>query len=169
MKNSVVKKVGCVILSYVVIYFLAAMSASLRGSMERDGFYQIGFIGVLQMLVIPVLFFAAGYFMTSIFRLPKMKVKVVLIAAVVFGALLWGLWYVSRGASAVCNLPVTQGCYTIDHWLRTLNVVYKGEIMYLEYANVYPRVILPALFFVTGVLYWFLYYLGNRVCVDKRS
>lgn len=169
MDKSVIKKAGAAVLSYAVIYVIALVFAVLRLSLKDDSSAEISFWDMIQFLIVPALFYAAGYIVTNKQDFPKMKAKVVLLASVIFGGVLLGLWYISLDASVMCNLPVAQGCYALDHWIRKINIVYEYEYTYLAKTDLYRNATLPLLYFVMDVLYWLCYLWGNHVCVSKRT
>ena len=169
MGKSVIKRGGAAVLSYVVICVIAAVLAVIGKSMKGDSSAEVGFGDVVQFVLFPAVFYAAGYFVTNKFDFPKMNGKVVMIAAAVFSGVMVLLWFAARGAYVALDLPVVQGSYALDHWLRKINIVEDYEYKYLSESNVYPNVILPILFFVLNFVYWLCYLWGNYVCVSKRT
>lgn len=169
MDKKVIKRVEAAVLSYVVIYVIAVVLAVVRISLKEDSSEGISFYEIIQVVIIPALFYIAGYYVTARFEFPKMNAKVVWIASAVFAAVLLGIWYLSLETSAMLNLPVAQGCYALDHWLRKINIVYEYEYTTLAKTNMYRYATLPLLYFVADILCWLCYFWGNRVCVGKRD
>lgn len=169
MKKNIMQRVGLAALTYVIIYVLAVVLAVFSVSVRESGSAETGAWDVVQFFVFPALFFGAGCLVTAKCELPKLNARRVLLAAVCFGGVLLGLWYLSLEASVMLNLPVAQGCYALDHWLRKINIVYKYEYTYLAKTDMYRYVTLPLLYFVLDVLYWMCYLWGNRFCVTKRT
>lgn len=164
------KKIGWIVLSYMAIYGIAVVFAIFRLSAAKenaDG--GVGVWEVLQLGIFPVLFFAAGYFGTSKYGFSKLKLRFVLLFAAIFGGLVWGLWYLSLDASVMCHLPVTQGCYALDHWMRKFNIVYKFEYTVLGKTDLYLYFVLPFTYFLADVFFWVCFFLGNIRCVSVNT
>ncbi len=169
MNKKVIKRAGAAVLSYVVIYVIAVVLAVIRISLKADSAEKISFYEIMQVVIIPALFYIAGYYVTESFELPKMNAKTVWIASAVFAAVLLGIWYLSLETSALLNLPVAQGCYALDHWLRKINIVYEYEYTTLAKTDMYRYATLPLLYFAADILCWLCYFWGNRVCVGNRG
>lgn len=169
MDKSFIKKMGWAVLSYIVIYAVAVVFAIFRLSTREDAVKEFGLWDILQLFVFPVLFFAAGYIGTAKHEFPKMKFRFALLFAFIFSGLITGLWYLSRAAFVGLNLPVVQGCYGLDHWMRNLDIVYKYEYTYLGKTDLYEYAVLPFTYFVTDMICWLCYMWGNVSCVSRRT
>lgn len=168
-KKGIGEKLGMATLSYVCIYIITVVFSIVRKSMRTANSKEIGFGELLQMVLVPALFFAAGYVVTKVKEWDKLRVRLVLLVALVVQAAFWGLWFLSLDASVMLNLPVTQGSYALDHWLRTVNIVQGYEYKYLKETDMYKYAVLPGLYCLTGVWYGFCFWWGNYTCVEKRG
>lgn len=163
------KSAGSAVLSYVVISLLVAVLAVIRMSLPEGEEGGVTWWEILQFLVIPVLFYGLGYLLTDKFGFGKIKWYGVLIGSVVFSGVLFAMWYVLLDAYVLLNLPAAEGSYAIDLWLRKILIVKDYVYLYLAETDAYRYVILPLLHFLFRILYWLLYFLGNRRCIRKSE
>lgn len=168
--KSIVRKAGVIVLSYVVISLIAVFTALIRQSVRgMNSDVKVTWWEVMQLFIVPGLFLVAGYIGTAKCGLKKLKWYWVLLAAVVFSALLLVLWYVWLEGYVLCNLPAAEGGYAIDLLLRKTIITYGYEYTYLAKTDKYRYVVLPLIHFVVRILYWLCYLWGNRICISRGN
>lgn len=165
-----VKKAGWPVLSYIVISLLAVVLAVVRLVVRgEDSDVKVTWWELLQLFFVPALFFAAGYLATAKCGLKKIKAQTAFLAAMIFSALLLGLWYVWLDGYVLCNLPAAECGIAIDLWLRKRMIAYGYEYTYLANTDMYRYAVLPLLHFAVRVLCWMCYLWGNRKAVSRRK
>ncbi len=152
------KSVLWAVLSYVVISVIAGVCYVLQGG---GGSKVSGFM-IFELILFPVLFYAAGYLGSKVFNFEKFKTYKIWLFATCFSAVLLLLWYVFRELYVVLSLPAEVGSLALDLFLRKITVVQDYEVLYLKETDGYKYVILPLIHFVFRLVYWLLYALGNR-------
>ncbi len=163
------RSLGMAALCYVLISLVAGVCSVLRVSMQgEEGAKVSGFV-VLEVFLVPVLFLIAGYVSSAKCELGKIKFYKLFLGAVLFSGALLALWYGVLEAYVVCNLPVAEGSYALDLFLRKITVVIDYEVMYLREADVYRYVLLPLIHFVFRIVYWLFYLWGNRMYCTKQK
>lgn len=164
------KKAGWPVLSYSVISLLAVVLAVVRLVVRgEDSDVKVTWWELLQLFFVPALFFAAGYLATAKCGLKKIKAQTAFLAAMIFSALLLGLWYVWLDGYVLCNLPAAECGIAIDLWLRKRMIAYGYEYTYLANTDMYRYAVLPLLHFAVRVLCWMCYLWGNRKAVSRRK
>lgn len=165
-----IRRAGVIVLSYVVISLIAVLTALIRQSVRgTDSNVRLTWWEVLQFFIVPGLFLAAGYIGTAKCGLKRLNGYRVLLAAVVFSALLLGLWYVWLEGYVLCNLPAAEGSYAADLLLRKSMITYGYEYTYLANTDTYRYVVLPLIHFGVRILYWLCYLWGNRICISSGN
>lgn len=156
------KSVLWAVISYVVISVIAGVCSGIRGSVQGDSSTTVSLFSVFELILFPVLFFAAGYFGSKVYQFEKFKTWKIWLFPAAFSAALMLLWYVVLEAYVMLNLPAAEGSIALDLFLRKTIVVQDYEVLYLKDTKGYKYVLLPLIHFVFRLLYWLLYALGNR-------
>ena len=157
------KKIGWAILTYVVISFLVGISREMRIALQEGKAANGSGVLILEFVLVPVLFLLAGYLCSAGFGLGKFKTYRVLLLSAGFSGLLLLLWYIFLELYVVLNLPVAEGGYALDLFLRKIIMVQGYR------TDTYRDVILPLLHFILRIVYWLFYLWGNRVYVSKQK
>lgn len=158
------------VVSFVIIYIIAVLFVGLRVGGSDGAAKNAGLWGFMQMFLFPVFFMLAGYFGTVRFTGRRYAASWVLLPGLVFSLALFGLWYISLEASAVCNMIAAQACYFLDHLLRGYFLLYGDEYTYLGRTDMYRYFILPFLYFLSDFIYWLCFLWGNRLaCPQEKS
>jgi len=160
------KQVLHVVLSFVAIYVISMVFVLFRIVLLGANTGAYGVWEYLQLLVMPGLFFLAGYIGTLILKKPRYRTSTFLIAGLVYSIVLLLIWFVSNQVSAVLNMTAAQACYGLDQSLRSLDIVYNYEYTTVGKTDWYRFVILPLILFAADVLYWMMFLLGNH-CASK--
>lgn len=164
------KSVLWAVLSYVVISVMAGVCHVVAGSMQSDVSTKIPWFVILEVVLFPVLFFAAGYWGSKKYEFEKFKAYKVWIFAIAFSAVLMLLWYVMLEVYVMLNLPAAEGSFALDLFLRRTTVVKDNAVLFLKETDGYKYVILPLIHCVFRLLYWLLYALGNRkYALDQKE
>lgn len=165
-----VKKAGWLVLSYVVISLLAVVLVVLRQMVRGgDSDVMVTWWELLQLFIVPALFFAAGCLSTAMGGLKRIKTSKAFLTAVIFSAVLLGLWYVWMDGYVLCNLPAAECGIAIDLWLRKRMIAYGYEYTWLANTDMYRYAVLPLLHFAVRVLCWMCYLWGNRRTAPRGS
>lgn len=164
-----VKRAGWPVLSYVVISLLAVVLAVIRLAIRgEDSDVKVTWWELLQLFLVPALFFAAGYLGAAKCGLEKRKPQQAFLAAVIFSAVLLGLWYVWLEGYVLCNLPAAECGTALDLWLRKRMIVDGYEYTWLANTDMYRYAVLPLLHFAVRILCWMCYLWGNRKAASRR-
>lgn len=163
------KSASCTVLSYIILTVVAAALSVIRGSMNADSNTGITWWIVLEFLLVPFLFFGAGYFVTAKFSLERIKGYKVFLFGVLFSGALFALWYGALGLYVLFNVPAAEGSYMLDLWLRKVMIVRDYVYLYLEETDGYRYVILPFVHGIFRIFYWLLYFAGNRCYIAKKG
>lgn len=174
IKKVFTKNVKAAIVSYIFISLLAAVALVMQiqtdGNVYGEAFrYQpkteITSWVLIELFAIPLLFLGAGYFITKMWKLEKMIFVKVLLAATGYALIGFVLCKFVYELFLVLNLPVVSGDCALDRFLRETNMS-DGSLMYEN--NYYPDWVLPIVHFVFQILYWLIFYVGNRWSVARR-
>ena len=174
MKKVFTKNVKAAIVSYVFISIFAAaamiMQLQTDGNVYGEAFrYQpkteVPSWVLIELFAIPLLFLGAGFFITKMWKLEKMSFVKILIAATVYALIGFVLCKVVYELFLVLNLPVVSGDCALDRFLRETNMS-DGSLLYEN--NYDPDWVLPAVHAVFQIIYWMIFYVGNRWCVARR-
>ncbi len=157
------------VLSYVVISLIASVCHVVGGNLQDDGGAEISWFAILEVAIMPVLFYIAGYFGSDKYDFEKFKTYKIWIFAAGFSAILMVLWYFALEAYVLLNLPAAEGSYALDLFLRKITVVKDYTVLYLKETDEYKYVILPLIHFAFRLVYWLLYALGNRKYVKGQK
>ena len=160
---------GFAALSYLIISVIAGVLSVMRVAIQGEQKAEVNGFVVFEFLLIPVLFLLAGYVCSVKGRFEKLKAARVLLAATGFSVLLLVMWYVLLDVYVVLNLPVAEGSYMIDLFLRKTIIVKEYVYLYLSETNGYRYVILPLIHFVIRIIYWLLFLGGNRIYTAKQG
>ena len=156
------KSVLWAVVSYLVISVIAGVCSVIRGSVQGDSAAMVTWFMIVELVLVPVLFYVAGYWGSSKYEFQKFAAYKVWLFSFLFSAALLGLWYVLLEAYVVLNLPAAEGSYALDLFLRGTTVTQDYTVLYLSETDGYRYVILPIIHFVFRLVYWLLYSLGNR-------
>lgn len=160
-KSKLGKCVLWTVLSYLVISVLMGICSVLRNGLEEGSTTEIVFM-FFEFALVPILFYVAGYVGTKKFDLEKFKIYKVCLIAIGFSGVLLLLWYVFLELYVLLNLPAAEGSIGLDMFLRKITVMVDYTVLYMEQTDLYKFGILPGIHCLFRVLYWILYYLGNR-------
>lgn len=156
------KSVFWAVISYVVLSIVAGVCSVVRERTQGNGSAVVSWFSVLELFLFPVLFFAAGYFGSKVYRFEKFKTWKVWLFSAGFSAVIMLLWYIVLEGYVMLNLPAAEGSIALDFFLRKIIVVKDYTVLYLRETDGYRYVLLPFIHFVFRLLYWLLYALGNR-------
>lgn len=162
------KCLGMAALSYVLISIIAGVCSVLRVNMQGDEGARVSAMVVFELVLYPVLFLIAGNVVSKKLELGKIKFYKLFLGAVLFSGALMVLWYVVMDVYVLCNLPVAEGSYGLDLFLRKITVVIDYEVKYLKETDGYRYGLLPSIHFVFRILYWLLFLWGNRIYSAKQ-
>ena len=165
------KSVLWAVVSYVVISVIAGVCFAVRGSVQGESGTAVSWFSILEVILFPVLFYAAGYLGSKKYKFEKFKTYKILLFSFGFSAVLMLLWYVVLEGYVMLNLPAAEGSIALDFFLRKIIVVRDYAVLYLKETPGYKNVLLPLIHFVFRLVYWLLYALGNRryVSVQKEN
>lgn len=170
IKKVFTKNVKAAVVSYVFISILAA--AALVMQIQTDGELYVGDVKTditswvwIELFAIPILFLAAGYFITKFWKLETMSFVKIMLAATGFAFIGFLLCKFAYTAFLVFNLPIVSGDCALDRFLRETNM---GDGSLMHQNNYYPDWVLPSVHFVFQILYWMIFYVGNRWCISRR-
>ena len=156
------KSVLWAVASYVVISVIAGVCSVIRGSMQGESGATVSWFVILELVLFPGLFYAAGYLGSKKYEFEKFQTYKIWLFSFGFSAVLLLLWYVLLEAYVVLNLPAAEGSLAPDLFLRKITVVKDYEVKYLRETDGYKYLILPLIHFVFRMVYWLLYALGNK-------
>ena len=156
------KSVLWAVLTYLVISVIAGVCSVIRRSIQGGNDGTVSWFMIVELVLIPVLFYIAGRIGSQRFEFDKFATYKVWLFSFLFSVALLGLWYVLLEAYVVLNLPAAEGSYALDLFLRRTTVVQEYEVKYLSETDGYKYVILPIVHFVFRMIDWLLYSLGNR-------
>ncbi len=163
------KSVLWAVLSYVVISVIAGICSVIRGSVTGDNDGVVSWFMIVELVLIPVLFYIAGSLGSKKYEFRKFGTGKVWLFAFLFSAALLGLWYVLMVPYVLLNLPAAEGSYALDLFLRKTTVTQDYVVLYLKETDGYKYVILPLIHFVFRMIYWLLYALGNRNYAQEQK
>ena len=146
----------------MVISVIAGVCSVIRRSIQGGNDGTVSWFMIVELVLIPVLFYVAGGIGSKKYEFQKFKTGKVWLFSLLFSAALLGLWYVLLEGYVILNLPAAEGSYALDMFLRKTTVVQEYEVKYLSETDGYKYVILPLIHFVFRMVYWLLYSLGNR-------
>ena len=162
------KRLLWTVLSYVAISVIAVVCSVIRSSVQGESDGVTLWMGV-ELILFPVLFLLAGYFVTVKGDLGRFKSYMVWLFATVFSGVLLVLWYFVLEAYVLLNLPAAEGVTAIDMFLRKITVIKDYTVLYLSETEGYRYVTLPLIHFALRIVYWLLFFLGNRIGVSKEK
>lgn len=156
------KSVLWAVLSYLVISVIAGVCSVIRRNIQGGTDASVSWFMIVELVLIPVLFYIAGRIGSQRFEFDKFATYKVWLFSFVFSAALLGLWYVLMVPYVLLNLPAAEGSYALDLFLRKTTVTQEYTVLFLSETDGYKYVILPLVHFVFRFVYWLLYALGNR-------
>ncbi len=156
------KSVLWAVLSYLVISVIASVCSVIRGSVQGEDASAVTWFMILELVLFPVLFYAAGSLGSKKYEFQKFATYKVWLFSFLFSAILLGLWYVLMVPYVLLNLPAAEGSYALDLFLRKTTVTQDYTVLYLSETDGYKYVTLPLIHFAFRMVYWLFYALGNR-------
>lgn len=156
------KSVLWAVLSYLVISVIAGVCSVIRRSIQGGNDGSVSWFMIVELVLIPVLFYVAGRLGSKKYEFQKFATYKVWLFSFIFSVALLGLWYVLMVPYVLLNLPAAEGSYALDLFLRKTTVTQEYTVLFLSETDGYKYVILPLVHFVFRFVYWLFYALGNR-------